>query len=79
MKKAEKSTKLLDTSIVNHRKEMRQKMKELRSNNGKEYWKILNSGCRQKQTNISISSLFDFFSLNETPDNIENDLDILDI
>ena len=31
MKKAEKEyKKLLDTSIVHHRKEMRQKMKELR-------------------------------------------------
>jgi hypothetical protein len=67
MKKVEKEyKKLLDTSIINHRKEMRQKMKELRSKNSKEYWKILNSGCRKKQPNISISSLFDFFKkLNE--------------
>jgi hypothetical protein len=36
-------------------------MKELRSNISKEYWKILNSGCRKKQPNISISSLFYFF------------------
>ena len=58
MKKAEKEyRKLLDTSIINHRKEMRQKMKELRSTNSKEYWKILNSGCRKKQPNISINSL----------------------
>jgi hypothetical protein len=57
---------------------MRQKMKELRSKNSKEYWKILNSGCRKKQPNISISSLFDFFKiLNETPDNIENNYDLL--
>jgi hypothetical protein len=58
MKNAEKEhEKLLDTSIINHRKEM----KELRSRNSKQYWKILNSGCRKKQPNISISSLFDFF------------------
>jgi hypothetical protein len=51
---------------------MRQKMKELRSKNSKEYWKILNSGCRKKQPNISIRSLFDFLKkLNETPINIE--------
>ena len=55
-------------------------MKELTSNNSKEYWKILNSGCRKKQPNISISSLFYFFTkLNEPPDNIENDHDLLDI
>ena len=36
MKKAEKENKkLLDTSVVNHRKEISQKMKELRSNNCK--------------------------------------------
>jgi len=55
-------------------------MKELRSKNSKEYWKILNSGSSKKQPNISISSLFDFFKkLNETLDNIENDYDLLDI
>ena len=36
--------------------------------------------CRKKQPNISISSLFDFFKkLNETPDHIKNDYDLLDI
>jgi hypothetical protein len=81
MKKAEKEyKKLLDTSIINHRKEMRQKMKELRSKNSKEYWKILNSGCRKKQPNISISSLFDLFKkLNEALVNIEHDYDLLNI
>jgi tRNA nucleotidyltransferase/poly(A) polymerase len=65
MKKIEKEyKKLLDTSIINHRKEMWQKMKELRSKNSKEYWKILNSGCRKKQSNISISSLFNLKKLN---------------
>ena len=81
MKKAEKEyIKLLDTIIVHHRKGMRQKMKELRQNNSKKYCKILNSGCRKKQPNISISSLFDFLKkLNETPHNIDNDHDLLDI
>ena len=55
-------------------------MKELRSKNSKEYWKILNSGCRKKQPNISISSLFDFFKkLNEALVNIEHDYDLLNI
>ena len=50
MKNAEKEhKKLLDTSIINHRKEMRQKMKELRSKNSKQYWKILNSGIKSNQ------------------------------
>jgi hypothetical protein len=31
---------------------MRQKMKELRSKNSKEYWKIINSGCRKKNNQI---------------------------
>jgi hypothetical protein len=81
LKKAEKEhKKLLDTSVVNHRKEIWQKIKELRSNNSKEYWKILSSGCRKKQQQIYISYLFDFFKkINETPDNIEHDYDFLDI
>ena len=54
MKKAEKEhKKLLDTSVVNHRKEIWQKIKELRSNNSKEYWKILNSGCRKQQPKLT--------------------------
>ena len=39
-----------------------------------------NSGCRKKQPNISISSPFDFFkTFNETPHNIDNDHDLLDM
>ena len=54
-------------------------MKELRSKNSKEYWKIINSGCRKKQSNISISSLFDLKKLNEALVNIEHDYDLLNI
>ena len=81
MKKAAKEYKqMLDTSIINHRKEMRQKMKELRQKNIKEYWKILHTGCRKKQPNIFISSFFDFFKkLNEALVYIEHDYDLLNI
>ena len=36
-------------------------MRNLRTNNPKEYWKILNSGRHKKQPNISIENLLQFF------------------
>ena len=76
MKKTEKENKrVLDASIFNHRNEMRQKMKELRWNNSKSYWKIFNLGCLRNNQIIILAH----FELNETPDNIENDYDLLNI
>ena len=76
MKKTEKENKrVLDASIFNQRNEMRQKMKELRWNNSKSYWKIFNLGCLRNNQIIILAH----FELNETPDNIENDYDLLNI
>jgi hypothetical protein len=51
----------MDANIKMHRKEMARKIKNLRSNNSKEYWNILRQGTNKKQPNISIDSLFEVF------------------
>ena len=51
MKKAEKEyKKKIDTNIKMHRKEMSRKIKNLRSNNSKEYWNILRQDTNKKTT-----------------------------
>jgi hypothetical protein len=71
MKKAEKYyKKQMYVSIKKHRKEMTKKIKNLRSNNSKEFWKLMRKGTYRKQPNISIDTLFDFFkTLNQNPTN----------
>jgi len=45
-------------------------LRNLRTNNPKAYWKILNNGRHEKQPNISIENLFQFFNtLNGAPSN----------
>ena len=39
---------------------MTKKIKNLRSNNSKEFWKLMRKGTYRKQPNISIDTLFDF-------------------
>lgn len=54
---------------------MRNKMKNMKTKNPKEYWKLLNGEHKQKQKqpNIPIQILYDFFKeLNETTSNDEN-------
>jgi hypothetical protein len=70
MKKAGKEyKKKIDANINIHRKEMSRKIKNLRSNNSKEYWNILRQGTNKKQPNISIDSLFEFFrNINKAPE-----------
>ena len=64
-----------------HRKEMSRKIKNLRSNNSKEYWNILRQGTNKKQPNISIDSLFEFFrNINKAPEaNNEDEINLPDI
>ena len=53
--------KTLDSSMQKHREKMQQEMKNLRSHNTKEYWKILNRGKKTKQPDIPIDIFFDFY------------------
>ena len=47
-------------------------MRNLRTNNPKEYWKILNSGRHKTQPNISIENLLQFkLFLNGAPSNFD--------
>jgi hypothetical protein len=51
-----------------HRKEMSRKIKNLRSNNNKEYWNILRQGTNKKTTKFcGFSVLFTVFSSSCTP------------
>ena len=82
MKRAEKEyKKKMDANIKMHRKEMSRKLKNLRSNNSKEYWNILRQGTNKKQPNISIDSLFEFFrNINKAPEtNNEDEINLPDI
>jgi hypothetical protein len=47
--------KTLDSNLKKHRKEMSRRMKTLRKNDPKEYWKILNTGKSTKQPDIEIN------------------------
>ena len=76
MKRKEREYKRqMDTSIREHRKNFRKKMNNLKSNNPKEYWKILNAKRGRKKTNIHINTLFDFFkNLNSSDAHENNDI-----
>jgi hypothetical protein len=47
--------------FFNYRNKITKQLRNLRTNNPKEYWKILNSGRHKKQPNISIENLLQFF------------------
>jgi hypothetical protein len=71
----------MEANIKMHRKEMSRRIKNLRSNNSKEYWNILRQGTNKKQPNISIDSLFEFFrNINKAPEtNNEDGINLPDI
>jgi hypothetical protein len=73
--------KKMNANIKMHRKEMSKKIKNLRSNNSKEYWNILRQGTNKKQPNISIDSLFEFFrNINKAAEtNNEDEINLPDI
>jgi hypothetical protein len=61
----------LDKNMRLYRKKISLELRNLRKSNSKEYWKILNRGKMKTEPNITIESLFEYFTnLNETP--IEN-------
>ncbi|XP_063436930.1 uncharacterized protein LOC134718363 [Mytilus trossulus] len=53
--------KVMDKAIKKHKKDMARKLKNLRSQNTKEYWKILNQREHAKQPNIDFEDLLNFF------------------
>jgi uncharacterized protein YcbK (DUF882 family) len=51
----------LDKNQKLYRNKITKQLRNLHTNNPKEYWKILNSGRHKKQPNISIENLLQFF------------------
>ena len=72
--------KLLDISSKQYRKDMRNRLKNLKGSNSKEYWSILNRGTKKRQPNIPLDDLYDFFKkLNKSPEGgntFENNIDV---
>lgn len=59
----------MDKALNNHKRKMAKEINELRSNNSKEYWKLLNNHKNKVQPDIPIDKLFDFFkNLNAAPE-----------
>ena len=56
-----------------YRKKMSKELRNLKSNDPKEYCQILNRGKKKTQSNIPIKSLLEYFKeLNSTPNENEN-------
>jgi hypothetical protein len=71
--------RVMDDTIFRYICEMSIKMKELKTKNPKEFWKLFNGRKIVDNSNISFGTLFDFFkdlSKNKIEDNfiIENDI-----
>ena len=61
--------KVLDNKNRKFRNDLSNKIQNLRGNNPKEFWKILNKGKKKKQPDIDIGKLHDFFkNLNDAPE-----------
>ncbi|XP_071138846.1 uncharacterized protein [Mytilus edulis] len=61
--------KVLDNKNRKFRNDLLNKIQNLRGNNPKKFWKILNKGKKKKQPDIDIGKLHDFFkNLNAAPE-----------
>ena len=66
----------MDQAILDHKRNLSKKIKNLKSNNSQEFWKLLKSGKNREQPDIPMEKLFEFFkSLNEEP-NDKQDINI---
>jgi len=61
----------LRKSRVNYNQTRITKLRNLRTSNPKEYWKILNSERKTKETNASLQSFYDHFKHLNDPENID--------
>ena len=90
-KESEKSyKKLLDNELKRYRNNLSKNLKEMRTKNPKEYWKIVNKNRYSKQDSkqsIDINTLYEYFKdLNKAPEinedvneMLENELSSLEI
>lgn len=69
--------RVMDECIKNYRKSITEKIKNVRTTNTKEYWKILNSTCKDKKCAVDINDYFNFIKgISETEDEslaVDND------
>jgi hypothetical protein len=66
--------KTMDKALNTHRRKMEKEIKIMKTNNSKDYWKLLKSKNKREEPDIPITSLYDFFvNLNATPEANEND------
>ena len=69
----------MNKEIAKHRKEMKKKMKNMKTADPRQYWKILNKGQSSgTYSNISKDTLFEFFkTLNKKPESEPNPENII--
>lgn len=69
--------RVMDECVKQYRKSITEKIKNVRTTNTKEYWKILNSTCKDKQCAVDVNDYFSFIQgIAETEDEsliVEND------
>ena len=64
----------MDKALNTHRRNMEKEIKIMRTNNSKDYWKLLKSTNKREEPDIPITSLYDFFfNLNAAPVANDND------
>ena len=52
----------MDDSMKTYRASLKKKLKSMRSNNPKDFWKLINSGKKNRnKTDITMDTLLDFF------------------
>jgi len=65
---------MMDKALNTHRRKMEKEIKIMRTNNSKDYWKLLKSKNKREEPDIPITSLYDFFlNLSAAPVATEND------
>lgn len=77
MKSSEKKYKKeMNKAINEHRRNMRKKLKNLKTSNTKEYWNIINTRQPRKNSGVPIDTFYDFFkTLNASND--EDDIPLI--
>ena len=80
VKRLEKEYKrVLDKSIKEHRKNLKNKLADLRSSNPKDYWKILNCREKKNKVHVSMDDLHDFFKELNSDHTSDNTIDHFDL
>ena len=63
----------MDDSMKTYRISLKKKLKSMRSNNPKDFWKLINSGKKTRnKTDISMDTLLDFFKDLNSSNNNDN-------